>query len=85
VLLAALGAGVAASFLVSQVFPTFHDTRSLRELTGRPVLGSVTLLPRPAVKRKRLRSALLFTGGVGSLVGVYVVAIGLLFLKTGVQ
>jgi polysaccharide chain length determinant protein (PEP-CTERM system associated) len=84
VLVAALGAGLAASFLVSQVFPTFHDTRTLRELIGRPVLGAVTLLPRPAVRRRRLRSALLFAGGVGSLVGVYVVAIGLLFWRTGV-
>jgi hypothetical protein len=84
VLVAALGAGVLASFLVSQVFPTFHDTRTLRELTGRPVLGSVTLLPRPAVMRRRLRSAVLFAGGVASLVGVYGVAIGLLFWRTGV-
>lgn len=84
VLLAALGVGVLASFLVSQIFPTFHDTRALRELTGRPVLGSVTLLPRPAATRRRLRSAVLFAGGVASLVGVYGVAIGLLFWRTGV-
>jgi len=83
VLLAALGAGMFASLVVSQIFPTFHDTRSLRELTGRAVLGSVTLLARPSVMRKRLRSALLFAGGVGSLVGVYGVAIGLLFWQTG--
>jgi uncharacterized protein involved in exopolysaccharide biosynthesis len=83
VLLAALGAGGLASLLVSQVFPTVHDTRSLRALAGRPVLGSVTLLAHPAVMRRRLRGALLFAGGVGSLVGMYGVAIGLLAWKTG--
>jgi hypothetical protein len=84
VLLAALGAGVVASLLVSQLFPTIHDTRSLRELTGRPVLGSVTLRPHPALRRKRLRGALLFAGGVGSLVGVYGVAIALVAWRMGV-
>lgn len=82
-LVAALGAGIAASLLVSQIFPTLYDTRRLRELSGRPVLGTVTLLANPGVVKKRRRSTWLFAGGVASLVAVYGVAIGLVAWKTG--
>src|SRR5438874_4897030 len=40
-----LGAGLAASWLVSQVRPTFHDGRSLSEVAQRPLLGMVSVLP----------------------------------------
>jgi polysaccharide chain length determinant protein (PEP-CTERM system associated) len=83
-LAAALAAGVAASFLVSQVFPTVHDVRRLRELGGRPVLGSVTMLANPEVVRRRRRGTWLFAGGVASLVGAYGVAIGMLVWKIGI-
>jgi polysaccharide chain length determinant protein (PEP-CTERM system associated) len=77
VLLLSLGAGGAASLLMSQVFPTFHDTQSLRATFNRPVLGSVALLPSPAAARQRFRSALFFAGGLGGLLALYGAAIGL--------
>ena len=83
-LAAALAAGVAASLLVSQIFPTVHDVRRLRELSGRPVLGSVTLLANPEVAWRRRRGTWLFAGGVASLVAAYGVAIGLLAWKVGI-
>ena len=43
-LLAALGAGLAASFAMARVLPTFHAVAALREFTQRPVLGSVSML-----------------------------------------
>jgi hypothetical protein len=82
-LVLALAAGIAASLVVSQVFPTLYDSRRLRELSGRPVLGTVTLLASPGVVQKRRRSTLLFAGGVASLVAVYGLAIGLVAWKTG--
>jgi polysaccharide chain length determinant protein (PEP-CTERM system associated) len=82
-LLAALGAGIFASLVVSQIYPTVHDGRRLREITGRAVL-SVTLLASPGLVRRRRWNALLFAGGVGSLVGVFGLAIGLLAWKTGI-
>jgi polysaccharide chain length determinant protein (PEP-CTERM system associated) len=48
--IAALGAGLGASFGLTQLFPTVVDSRSLKELTGRPVLGSVSMVIGPAAK-----------------------------------
>jgi polysaccharide chain length determinant protein (PEP-CTERM system associated) len=41
--------GVVASFVVSQVMPTFHSPRHLRETIDRPVLGSISMLNSPDV------------------------------------
>ncbi len=67
----ALGAGVFASFVVSQIYPTIHDARSLREVAGRPVLGAVTLLMNTVSKRARWRRNLAFAGVFGALLAVY--------------
>jgi polysaccharide chain length determinant protein (PEP-CTERM system associated) len=84
VLAAALGAGLFASFLLSQILPTFPDARSLRELTERPVLGTVSLLQSPAVVWKQRRGAFMFAGGVAALVGVFAVGMILISMRTGV-
>jgi polysaccharide chain length determinant protein (PEP-CTERM system associated) len=67
VLLLALGAGTAASFVASQVAPTFHDARTLRDVTNRPILGMISMLPNDALLRARRRSAWLFAGGLSGL------------------
>jgi len=59
-LLGALGAGVVASFLVSRIWPTFFDLRSLRAVTGLPVLGSVTLILSESQRRKERRGLIGF-------------------------
>jgi len=69
-----LAAGVAASFLVSQVWPTFHDGRVVREFTGRPLLGMVSMIVGQEIRQKRRRSALLFAGGMSGLMASYAVA-----------
>jgi polysaccharide chain length determinant protein (PEP-CTERM system associated) len=71
VLLVALGAGLAVSLIVSKIAPTFHDTRTLREIAQRPVLGSVSLLPDAERNRRKRRGGFAFLGAVGGLVGVY--------------
>ena len=76
-----IGAGLAASLVASQLRPIFHDAKSLRELSNRPVLGMVSMLRNEALTRLRRRNAYLFAGGLGgllvSLTGV--VAFALLF------
>ncbi len=73
-------AGLAMSWLVSQVRPTFHDGRSLREVTQRPLLGMVSVLPTHGLRMMRRRAALLFAGGISGLLASYGAAFAFLFL-----
>jgi polysaccharide chain length determinant protein (PEP-CTERM system associated) len=75
VFLASFGAGIAASFLFSQVRPTFHDNRKLREIAQRPVLSGVSLIPNKAMLARRRRSAWFFFGSFGGLLTAYGTAI----------
>ena len=43
VFVAGLGAGAALAYVLSKVNPVFNHTRELEQITGRPVLGVVTL------------------------------------------
>jgi hypothetical protein len=63
----ALGAGAFVSFAASQIMPTFHDARGLREIANRPILGMVSLIPNEGLRRVQRRNRWLFAGGVGSL------------------
>src|SRR6202521_4067672 len=75
-----LVAGLAMSWLVSQVRPTFHDGRSLREIAQRPLLGMVSALPTHGLRVMRRRAALLFAGGLSGLLASYGAAFAFLFL-----
>jgi polysaccharide chain length determinant protein (PEP-CTERM system associated) len=67
----AVGAGLFASFAYAQVFPTVADPRSLRQISNRPVLGSVSmLLSGPLLRRRRLFHAA-FGSGVAGLLVIY--------------
>ena len=78
--MAALGAGFFASFVASQVWPTFLDGRSLRDITGVPVLGSVSMMVSEARKRKERRGLIGFVGGTLALLGSFGAGIFALFL-----
>jgi polysaccharide chain length determinant protein (PEP-CTERM system associated) len=60
---AALAAGIAVAFLMSQVRPTFLSHAALREVTGLPVLGSIGMnwTTEQTVRRKRRLVALGFS------------------------
>jgi polysaccharide chain length determinant protein (PEP-CTERM system associated) len=72
-LLAALAAGMGAAYLAAELRPSFYDGRALREVTGLPLLGVVSLAMTPAEKSVRRTGAIRFVGGVGVLIGVYLV------------
>ena len=67
VLLSALAAGLAASFAMARLFPTFHGVSALREFTQRPVLGSVSMLETSAVLWQKRLANLAFVGGFATL------------------
>lgn len=78
-MLAALGAGVLASLVASFIRPCFFDLRALREVTGMPVLGRVSLIVSDAVKRKERRGLIGFITASLALIASYGAAvIGLL-------
>ena len=63
----ALLLGLFSSFLANQISPMFHDARSLRQISKRPMLGMVSLLLNERTTTLRRRNAYLFAGGLGGL------------------
>ena len=70
---AALAAGLALMFLLSQLRPSFQDARVLREISGLPLLGAVSMLPDINRKRKARNANLFFAGGLTGLIGCFAV------------
>lgn len=70
--LASIGAGVGIAFALTQLLPTAQDTRQLREIAGRPVLGSVSMVlsPEMAADAARDRRNFLMICGLFLLVNV---------------
>jgi len=66
-----IAAGIFASLAVSQLMPTFHEARSLREISKRPILGMVSMLPSEALFRKQRRRTWLFAGGLAGLFAAF--------------
>lgn len=71
VLLASVLAGAALAFLLSQLRPTFNSRRELRDVTGLPVLGVVSMIWTPAQKKHQRKGLLMFSGGVAGLLFAY--------------
>ena len=67
----AIALGLAASFVASQVMPTVHDARSLRDVSKRPILGMVSLLQNPDDRRRRRRYGYLFAGALSGLLATF--------------
>jgi len=67
----ALLCGVAAALLISQVRPTFLSPAELRDRTGLPVLGTVSMNWTDAQKVKRRRGKYAFGAALGCLFAAY--------------
>ena len=67
----AVGGGLFASFAYAQIMPTVADTRALRQLGNRPVLGTVSMLiSGPMLRRRRMFHAA-FGSAVAGLIACY--------------
>lgn len=71
VLLGALASGIGVAFMLSQINPTFHSQSSLREVTGRPILGTVTMIWTGQEILKRRSRLFAFCLSLLLLLGVY--------------
>lgn len=71
VFLGSLLVGIGIAFVISQVRPTFHSQASLREITGRPILGSIPMIWTDQEKVKRKKRLYAFGLSLLSLLGLY--------------
>ena len=71
VFLGALAGGVGVAFLIGQIRPTFSDRKALREISGLPILGTVTMIWTDGQVRQRRRKLTWFVAGAAGLVCLY--------------
>jgi polysaccharide chain length determinant protein (PEP-CTERM system associated) len=67
----AIAAGLFGSLAASQLMPTFHEAQTLREVTRRPILGMVSMLPSETLHKARRRASWLFASGFGGLLAAF--------------
>ena len=63
----AIGAGLGAALMRARLRPVINTPKALRELSGRPVLGSVSQLMNPQALRAQRTSAFALAGAAASL------------------
>ena len=79
-LLAALVAGLAASFAASNLRPVFFDSHTLRDVTGLPLLGVISMPATPASQARARKDKIRIGAALGGLVGFYALAMLTIFL-----
>jgi hypothetical protein len=71
VFLGALAGGIGVAFLMGQIRPTFSDRKALRDVSGLPILGTVTMIWTEAQVRVRRKKLVWFVAGAVGLVSLY--------------
>ena len=82
-LIAGLGLGGGIAFLLHQLNPVFHDVTTLRRVSGRPILGVVSMTWLERGRARRRFDFMCFAGVGMGLVFVFLCTV--LFQETGVQ
>ena len=75
VLLFGLGAGAGISFLGNRLRPVFNDSIALRQVTGLPILGSVTVLRTSERRRSRFLQLSAFGSAIFALCALFVIVL----------
>lgn len=83
VLIAGLGAGLAAAFALGKLTTTFPTAAKLEKASGMPVIGAIGEVVTAAQTAMRRRKLVLFAGGLAALCFAYVGLIGVEFLQRG--
>jgi len=81
-LLAALAAGLAVTFVLSQIRAVFYDPETMSEALGLPLLGVVSLVVDDGATQRRKSELLKFLTATGSLVVVFGLGMAILFLTS---
>jgi polysaccharide chain length determinant protein (PEP-CTERM system associated) len=74
--LAAIAAGIVAAVVKSRISPVVSSTKALRELSGRPVLGTVSLLVSEQGRQDQRLSLMGLLGAIASLMLVQAAWLG---------
>lgn len=83
VLVAGLGAGVAAAFLLSKLRTTFDTATRLEKASGMPVIGSIGEVITPVQRARRRHGLKRFLGGVAGLGVAYAAILLVVMLHHG--
>ncbi|WPZ04983.1 XrtA system polysaccharide chain length determinant [Blastomonas marina] len=83
VLIAGIGAGIAAAFVIGQLRSTFATTAQLEKSLGLPVLGAITHTWTQSGRALRAKRLKLFYAGSGALAGVCVLLLAAEFIQRG--
>ncbi len=85
VLVAGLGAGMAAAFLLSKLRTTFDTATRLERASGMPVIGSIGEVITPRQRARRRKQLQHFLGGVAGLGVAYaaILLVGMLHHGAG--
>lgn len=81
-LIVGLAAGMGVAFLLSQIRPVFFDAASLRQVSGMPLLGVVSLVVNDARRRLERRSLVRFLLALAALVILFVGLVAYLVFRT---
>lgn len=83
VLVAAVAGGLFTAFAASQLRPTFHDVGDLRQKTGLPLLGVISVVLADADRRRERMDRLRFYGASGSLVLLFAAGLAVMAVMAG--
>ena len=80
-----IGAGLVLAFVLYQIRPTFDDRRILKEVTGYPVLGTISTIHTPEMRRKQFQALAAFGVAGIALVVLYGGLMGVFLLDLNVM
>jgi len=81
-LLAALGAGLGVTFLLSQMRAVFYDAYAMSEALGLPLLGVVSLVVDDGTTQRRKSELKKFLAATAALVVVFGLGMAALFMMS---
>jgi hypothetical protein len=83
VIVASLVSGIVAAYLMSLLRPVVGRVSELKALTGRPVLGSISVALTDAARQARRREAVLLGGAMAGLTVLLIANYALTVLARG--